>query len=285
MRVLYTTDGSEGALSAARFLAGFAHRRDTHVHIVTFLGDEDDAAGEAILEATRAAIGDFAGHVTTAAGRVLCGASEVVELTGMTAKEIGADLVVVGSRGLSPIARFLLGSVAEGVARYAPCPVLLARPTRGASLDRVIVGIDGSDASQEAAVWVGEHLPLPPGCEVQLTAVVSPARAAAGIGPDIPFVDLDERLADAAEAERSQIGQALDRAAGVLEGRGWNVSRQARPAAGEADGLIDAATYAAADLVVVGARGQSAIERVLLGSVSERVLHYAPCSVLIVRSK
>jgi nucleotide-binding universal stress UspA family protein len=49
------------------------------------------------------------------------------------AEEIGADLIVMGSRGFGGLRRALLGNVADSVVRHAHCPVLVVRPTRGVS--------------------------------------------------------------------------------------------------------------------------------------------------------
>jgi nucleotide-binding universal stress UspA family protein len=49
------------------------------------------------------------------------------------AEEIGADLIVMGSRGFGGLKRALLGNVADSVVRHAHCPVLIVRPTHGHS--------------------------------------------------------------------------------------------------------------------------------------------------------
>jgi nucleotide-binding universal stress UspA family protein len=50
------------------------------------------------------------------------------------AEEIGADLIVIGSRGFGGLKRALLGNVADSVVRHAHCPVLVVRPPQGTSL-------------------------------------------------------------------------------------------------------------------------------------------------------
>jgi len=83
-------------------------------------------------------------------------------LTGIVEalKKQQADLVVVGSRGLSGVRRFLLGSVSEGVLNSAPCSVLISRGRgRGASRERarglrVLLAVDESEHALTAARWL-----------------------------------------------------------------------------------------------------------------------------------
>jgi nucleotide-binding universal stress UspA family protein len=140
MRILYATDGSEGGLSPARFLASLPHHRDVHVHIITVLEADAQDDGSAGLAAAEAALGEFPGHVTTATARTYSNSTaEVVDVLLYTADYVNADLVAVGASGHSAIARFFLGSVAESVARHSRHPVLVTRP-QTASPREVIVG-------------------------------------------------------------------------------------------------------------------------------------------------
>lgn len=126
IRILFATDGSRGSLAAARFLSSLGHHRDVHVHILIAPDNDQQDEGSAVVQATQAALGDFAGHVTRAmfhADRT----SEIADGILRSSDFSGADLIVVGARGRSAIERFLLGSVAEAVARHATVPVLVAR--------------------------------------------------------------------------------------------------------------------------------------------------------------
>ena len=136
----------------------------------------------------------------------------------------------------------------------------------------ILVGVDGSDASAQAAETAGR---LAADLDAKLTVVFVrqlPAVPASHFGMT---VDLDSYW-------ESQERLASSRAAGVLDGLGvaWRLEvRTGDPAVQ----LELGAEENGADLVVVGARGHSAAHRLLLGSVSTRLLHHARWPVLVVR--
>lgn len=85
------------------------------------------------------------------------------EAIAQLASDVEADLVVVGTHGRRGVARFLLGSVAEGVVRLAPCPVLVVRPT-GVALDSVPKieppcprCVETRRASDGSEFWCAQH--------------------------------------------------------------------------------------------------------------------------------
>ncbi len=144
-KVLLATDGSEEAAQAARAAVRLAALSGSELHVVhvgqvpTGLYPPGDAAGggAAELEKVEGAIEQQArrrldrevekireqgGEVAEAHLR-MGGADEIVAVS----EELGADLVVVGSRGLSDMKRMVLGSVSESVVRHAHCPVLVVR--------------------------------------------------------------------------------------------------------------------------------------------------------------
>jgi nucleotide-binding universal stress UspA family protein len=136
----------------------------------------------------------------------------------------------------------------------------------------IVVGVDGSDASARAADMAGR---LALNLDAKLTVVF--VRQLPGVAPS-PFamtMDFDNYWSD-------QERLASSRAAGVLDGLGaaWRLEvRTGDPAVQ----LERAAEENDADLVVVGARGHSVARRLLLGSVSTRLLHHAHRPVLVVR--
>jgi nucleotide-binding universal stress UspA family protein len=156
---------------------------------------------------------------------------------------------------------------------------------------KILIGYDGSDCAKDAIAdlrWAG--LPDRVEAEVLSIADVFPHlapecyhRPAPGDPEDSPIIKRARALAAIALDDARQLAQ--DGAADVHSHfRGWDV----RPnALGDSPhwGLIKRAAQWQPDLIVVGSRGRSAIRRVLLGSVSQNTLAYAPCSVRIGRPR
>lgn len=132
----------------------------------------------------------------------------------------------------------------------------------------VLVGYDGSEHSERAVERAA--LLAASGASVTLVTAVDPGAH----GPKGMGAQDDEELtagAQALEAARDKLAaQGVD--AHVIEGEG----EAARV-------LLDAANEIGADLIIVGTRGQGAAARLILGSVSTKIVHDAPCDVLVVR--
>jgi nucleotide-binding universal stress UspA family protein len=138
-RIVLATDGSREAELAARTAADLANKTDSELHVLHVLAlplDTHDPSSfepevwarlenrarrtlEDVVEKTEASGGEVEGsHLTS--GRP---EAEIVTL----AEEIGAGLIVMGSRGVGGIRRALMGSVSGSVLRHAHCPVLVVR--------------------------------------------------------------------------------------------------------------------------------------------------------------
>jgi len=134
-------------------------------------------------------------------------------------------------------------------------------------MKNIVVGYDGSDAAKRALERVGE---IANGATV---TVVSAVHVMPPVGRAAVQVDPDEI------AERRK---ELDEAKALLAGKGI-AAKTVESHGDPADGIVQAAKDGRADLIVVGTRGANLASRVLLGSVSTKVVHEAPCDVLVVR--
>jgi nucleotide-binding universal stress UspA family protein len=142
-RILLATDGSEQAELAALRAVDLAEKTDSELHVVHVgvvllfllsgpgtLGD-DGKLYEQIEEESRELLREQTWRVKVAGGTVAGShlrMGEVVdlEIVGL-AKELGADLIVMGCRGHRGIRRAIEGSISDAVIRHAPCPVLVVR--------------------------------------------------------------------------------------------------------------------------------------------------------------
>ncbi|MBC8140076.1 MAG: universal stress protein [Armatimonadetes bacterium] len=284
MRILFATDGSDSNLAAARFLLRLGHHPNVHVHLLIAPDGSQHDDGTFALNRTKEAIGDFAGNFTRAAFRADT-TSEIADRILVESEIAGASLIVVGARGHSAIARFLLGSVAEAVARHASVPVLVARSPEPiaveplAPLTEIIVGIDGSTGATDAAMFAATVLPLPPGCTVRLVMVLPKADKIAP--PETPTGASAENH-DRHDAPMHHAEAVLSDLRWELEARGTKVATET-VCGDPSTELIAVAERERAGLIVIGSRGLSGVERLFIGSVSDRLLWHAPCSVLICR--
>lgn len=194
------------------------------------------------------------------------------------AEAFEADLLVVGSRGLTGLDRFLLGSVASNVARHAHCPVLVAHAPKH-DLRRVVLAMDGSEHAGRAVAFTS-GLPLPAETEVLVTHVLRPYRPYHGMVPTEP--QQVERLVRQA---RDRSASAAAKIIGAARERLPSAGKRATPNVLEGDpatGILKLAEQSEADLIVAGARGASAIQRLVVGSVADRLLKSARCSLILV---
>ena len=140
-------------------------------------------------------------------------------------------------------------------------------------MQSIIVGTDGSP-SAEVAVRRAIEVAKGSGAVVHLVTAF----------PDVP--SYRERIGSSAKRDpinlREVAESVLARAAGELTSQGVEVETSAREG-DAAKVILDVAQEQNADLIVVGARGLTGFERFLLGSVSSKLSHHAPCSVMIVR--
>ena len=138
----------------------------------------------------------------------------------------------------------------------------------------VIVATDGSRQSLAAAKHLKSFADPTKVTEVTVVAVIRPL-ASVAFADDLSEGRIDGSFRDAAQG-------ALDTIAGVFDGWGPKVSKRIRSGSA-ANEIIKAAKQYDAGLVVVAAGGRGLSDSVLVGSTAQRVQHYAPCPVLVVR--
>lgn len=281
--ILVAYDGSVDAEHALQWSAAESLRTDVPLRVL---------AVNAVLPPTwggmTGAVG-MAGLVDIPAGD----SSALLERAGKTLSEVGvgsatldqttghvvdallraaesASLLVTGSHGHGRTGEALIGSVSQHLARHATCPVVVVRPAHDPDARRIVVGVDGSRSSAAALEHACRRAEDTGETVVALHAWRVPA-------PSTDVWSSKPRSVDTDERERF-LSESI---AGVREDHpGVRLEHEVVPVPpGQA--LVDAS--AGASLVVVGSRGLGFFSGLLLGSVSQVVLHRAQCPVLVVR--
>jgi nucleotide-binding universal stress UspA family protein len=187
------------------------------------------------------------------------------------AKWHDAGVIVVGSDQHGPIGRVLAGDVTLGTLHGAVCPVVVA-PRRYAEntkdLETIGVGYDGSPGAH-AAARLARDLAAAASARLRVVCVLEPPTPGGGT------LTYDPDWAEHAEIIREQAQRQLD---ALLEELGEIAAGEV--VVGEpANELAYAANEL--DLLVTGARGYGPLRRVMLGSTSSKLVHRAPCPVLV----
>jgi len=193
------------------------------------------------------------------------------------------DLIVVGSHGRTALGRFVLGSVSQRVLTEAKCSVRIARGRveEPNSPVRIIVGTDGSPASDEALRAVAARQ-WPAQSEVKVILVDDPL-APEFLGKIIP--PLERTLEADRREERAWVEKISAHSVDLLRAAEIKVTCEVREGDPKRE-LCKAAEEWGASCIFVGSAGFSnRLERFVLGSVSAAVAARAHCSVEVIRRK
>lgn len=203
-----------------------------------------------------------------------------------TAERMRADLTVLGPHGYSRLMRFLLGSVSELLLNEAPKSVLIVRDRPRGRQDRgmnVVLAMDFSKDAKRAAEFLS-RLRLPPGSRVMLLHVEEREDRMLARISGMGRIDLSQAVERAMRDRKRRTLAMLERIGDRFAQQGLAVDHvfvEGTPA----EEILRAAERRRADLIVMGSKGLTGLDRYLLGSVSRKVARHAPCSVLVVRSR
>ncbi len=298
MRILCAVDGSEHSHWGIQALEAFANRvpeQVTLLHVIdtpalqaligrNALGERRtlaamEKAGGMLLRQAEQSARLALGHTTTGPHtklQTILAHGPLANTIVRHARRLKAGLIIMGSRGLSDIQGFLLGSVSRQVASTAVCSVLVVKQPR-LNLFRVALAVDDSKPSRVAARFLRSRI-LPESAVVTiLTAVESPVTDFAA-----------EYLTESQLAELT--APVMDRATAFVNSMrdefikdGFLVETQVRMNH-VIETIVRHVEANREELLVIGARNLTKSERLRLGSISESLLRHAPCSVLTVRS-
>lgn len=270
LRIVLATDGSADAAAAVSLISALALRPADEITVIAVvppmpvLGAELEpphgTAAPSLSDAARLIVEETAAQLRqrgmTARPETRIGnpAEEIL----VCAEETHADLIALGAKGVGKVRRFLLGSVAQQVARYATCSVLAAREP--GMLRSLLVATDCSPHA-EAAVTALLSLPLPQGLTATAVTVVSP----------------ESGNEEAARTCAQAVGERL-RQNGLMAT--WESA-----SGNEAATILSLAEAKQSDLIVLGAGQRAADSEPILGSIAFGVLDGASCSVFLGRGQ
>ena len=301
------TDGSETSGAAVRFAAALAAKcRNGSLTVITVgrlpsrrrpgppragrletpIEERERAWSERVLERGRRDAARLGARVRAAyAGTI--GLEPIAETIARTAGRERADLVVVGSGGAKEFARWMLGSIAHRLVHVSRLPVAVvragARMSRGSV--RILAATDGSKPSREAIRFAARLTAGIPGARLVVLTVSTLAADVAFTGAAL--MRALGVLPELDRAEREAGERILRAAAEDTRGLGKRVQfvyrKPARPTRA-AQAIVREAGLVAADLIILGNAGRSAVNDLFLGSVAQRVLDLSRRPVVLVRA-
>jgi nucleotide-binding universal stress UspA family protein len=297
MRIICAVDGSEYSSWGVQTLKALAGREPEHVILVHVIDRASlkntksktvsfdkraltamEKAGKLMLRdaerSAKLALGQATTGPRTAFHRSLAYGPIAATIVNQ-AQRWKADLILIGSRGLSDIKGFLLGSISRRVASMAPCSVFVVKEPLSV-FNRVTLAVDDSKPSRIAARFLRSEI-LPDSATV---TILSSAES--------PVSDLAARYLSPSQLS-GLMEPVMERTIGLVNTFRDEFIKEGRTATTRVhmDHVIDTIVKHVeadhADLLVVGSRRLTKSERLHLGSVSESLLRHAPCSVLIAR--
>jgi len=280
-RVVVGVDGSDGAAEALRWAAREAELRGWSITAVSGSGyvdpsrsveaglghDYDPSDAQATLAGiVRSVLGEEPRIIVEQRVERDLGAPTLIEASR------GADLLVVGARGLGGFRGLLLGSVSQQCLHHATSPVAIVRavPPPHEGPERIVVGIDGSEEAATALGWALDEARLR-----QAEVEVVHSWHVPYLGGYPYAVAIDPGPFESAAAE------VVDRMLKAADTNGLpGPVKRTIALGGASSAVLEAA--ASADLIVVGSHGVGGFVGMLIGSVSHAVAQHAPCPVVVI---
>jgi nucleotide-binding universal stress UspA family protein len=145
---------------------------------------------------------------------------------------------------------------------------------------KVLLATDGSEHARRAAEQL-HHLPLPRAAPVTVLHVTESFFVFPGLAPSMRE-EFEQTVREVRPAQRQNAELLVEGTCRFLDAAAYTATPEVRTGH-PGEEILAAARAGEFDLIVTGARGLSPAREFLLGSVSGRILRYAPCSVLLAR--
>lgn len=288
--ILLAADGSkhsEGAIKEAIYLAKSCVAKLSVIYVLE-INPELETEGQKLVEKMENEARGHIDEIRKRAARENVECEVIARRTDQPFKAIveeaekrNIDVIVMGRRGRTGLKKAFMGSVTAKVIGYAPCKVLIVPVDARIDCKNIMIATDGSKYSEAAAA---EAISIAKRCGSKLI-VVSVVSLETKQHYETGFMtsrlkkELDEvRWKDSPEAAERNINAVRE----MAKNEGVNAEGLAligRPY----EAIVEAAKENNADIIVLGAHGKTGIERLLMGSVTERVIALSPCTVLVVK--
>lgn len=287
MKILVAVDGSKYGRWATEWIAHLplvSSPQVTALHVVDVLSLRAPFTAQPVVVGNERLIQEEIRRLEERSKNVVAETKELfstLRIKGKMVKERGTiapsilkrapkrdGLVVIGSRGLDALDRFMLGSVSTKVTLHAPCSVLVVKE-EARPISRIVFATDGSKSSDKALRFLMTKFRPTAGGPADESAPVQVV-----VTHTMPFLKYPE-IKEAGNRLVERCAEKLGKAGYAVE----EAFRLGKPA----DEILKVAAKHKADLIVTGAKGLGAIARFLLGSVSTKVAQHSSCSVLVVR--
>ncbi len=284
-RILLSTDGSEyseGAVREAIKLARKCSSRLAAISVVESNPELETIAPQVLEQAERKArvqldaVKERAAKAGVDCECVIREGEDGYRYIVEEAKQRGSTLIVMGRRGRTGLKRLMMGSVTARVIGHAPCTVLVVPRAAEFECRHLLLASDGSACSDAAA---GEAIAMTKQLGSRLTIVAV-----------VPSESMSPMDIVSSQMQRGMIAETETRAAEQTIAK---VKDAAARAGVQADGLVmggkppeailQTAKEKRADLIVLGSHGKTGVEKLLMGSVAERVIVLSACPVLVVK--
>jgi nucleotide-binding universal stress UspA family protein len=295
-KILLATDGSKDAEMAATTAINLVNNTNSELHILTVGSGYPSydvripEVAEQLRQQAQNILDEQAKKIEQAGGKIAQEHLRLAEhhpgfehhpsddVVGV-AEEVGAGLIVLGSRGLGGVRRALMGSVSDSVVRHAHCPVMVVREEPVVFPTKILLATDGAEEAKLASSTAAD-LARSTNSELHVVYVepvsyVYEMEAWESSRADIRD-DLERAAKETADSRVQEQEQKIEEAGAQIAGT------HARVGFPDAE-IVGLAGRLGAGLIVMGSRGRGPLKRALLGSVSDSVVRHAHCPVLVVR--
>lgn len=278
-KILVTTDGSESSRHVLREsfkLASDEKRWLTVVSVAphydgdlgaTWISNVQDAIRKPCLIALSEAE-DMAKKEGVSI-KTVCEEGEIYERIVDLADAENADLIVMGRKGMAGLERTLVGSNTARVIGHSQRDVLVVPEGTFIGWEKIIFATDGSQYS-EAATNKAIDISKSYGSELDVISVVDVTDEFIARAPDVLDNIVKKAKSIVEDVKNKAISEGIKAEGVVKEGDAYK-------------SIVDIAEKQKADAIIMGSHGRTGLKRLLMGSVTERVIGHSPCPVLVVK--